>query len=166
MAFNNYRIVDNVCYIDIAHKGKQYITKVDAEDLPRIKKEFGRMFAKPRITDNYVINRKGMKLHRLITNCPKGLVVDHINHDTLDNRKCNLRIVEQIINANNKRRTNKINIKGVYANHNIWTAELMYNRVRYRKHFSKIEDAIRYRKYLESKFLNVEELEEKSSRVK
>lgn len=156
MAFNSYKIIDDVCYIDISYKGQQYITKVDLEDLPRIKKEFGRMFAKPRITDNYVINRKGMKLHRLITNCPKGLVVDHINHDTLDNRKCNLRVVEQLVNANNKRIINKVNLKGVYANHNIWTAELRYKGVRYRKHFSKLEEAIAYRKQLEKQFLGVE----------
>ena len=29
-------------------------------------------------------------MHRVITNCPKGREVDHINHDTLDNRRENL----------------------------------------------------------------------------
>lgn len=44
------------------------------------------------VSDTY---QKGEGLHRLITNCPKGKVVDHINRNPLDNRKNNLRICTQ-----------------------------------------------------------------------
>ena len=55
-----------------------------------------------RISNNYVITKKGyIKLHRLITNCPDDKVVDHINHNRLDNRKCNLRVCTQAENAQN-----------------------------------------------------------------
>lgn len=48
--------------------------------------------------------KQTIRMHRLIMNAPKGLVVDHINHNTLDNRKVNLRIVTQSENMRNKDR--------------------------------------------------------------
>ena len=41
-------------------------------------------------------------LHRWLTNCPEDKVVDHINGNPLDNRRCNLRICTQKENSNNK----------------------------------------------------------------
>lgn len=49
----------------------------------------------------YLQTKEGKYLHRLIMNNPKGLVIDHINHNTLDNRKCNLRAVSQSVNRTN-----------------------------------------------------------------
>ncbi len=41
-------------------------------------------------------------LHRYITNAPDGMVVDHINHMPLDNRRANLRICTRSQNAANR----------------------------------------------------------------
>jgi hypothetical protein len=42
-------------------------------------------------------------MHRQIMNPPKGMVVDHINGNGLDNRRCNLRICTQKQNVHNSR---------------------------------------------------------------
>jgi len=56
-----------------------------------------------------------ISMHREIMNPPAGMVVDHINHNTLDNRKENLRICTIKQNCQNRRsRTKtKTNFKGV-----------------------------------------------------
>jgi hypothetical protein len=46
-------------------------------------------------------NKKSIPLHRYLLNCPDDMVVDHINHNPLDNRRENIRIVTAKINANN-----------------------------------------------------------------
>ena len=45
---------------------------------------------------------RNVQLHRLITGCPSNLTVDHINHDTLDNRKENLKVCTHSENNLNK----------------------------------------------------------------
>ena len=52
----------------------------------------------------YVVRRNNgetTRLHRLIMNCPEGLVVDHLNGNKLDCRKSNLRICTQAENTKN-----------------------------------------------------------------
>lgn len=46
-------------------------------------------------------NRKRLRMHRLIMNAMKGFDVDHINHNGLDNRRCNLRICTRRQNIRN-----------------------------------------------------------------
>jgi hypothetical protein len=49
------------------------------------------------------VGQSSVNMHRLITQCPKGLEVDHINHDTLDNRRSNLRVCTHKQNMENGR---------------------------------------------------------------
>lgn len=54
----------------------------------------------------YIRSSKGEWIHRLITNCPAGYEVDHINRNPLDNTRENLRIVTRAENNKNKSKYN------------------------------------------------------------
>jgi len=43
-----------------------------------------------------------IRLHREIMNAPRGTVVDHVNGNKKDNRRQNLRVVDLVINGQNK----------------------------------------------------------------
>lgn len=70
--------------------------------------------------------RRELRMHREILSPPEGFVVDHINRDTLDNRRLNLRVCTQAENLKNKGmyRCNSTGIKGVYwdKGNNKWRA--------------------------------------------
>lgn len=79
----------------------EILYKIDEEDLHLI--ENHKIYAsKPSKNKIYLLRDDKQWLHKLIMpNCPKGYVVDHINRDTLDNRRCNLRYVTRSINGFN-----------------------------------------------------------------
>jgi len=92
-------------------------------------------------------NGKTIFLHVLILGGKKGLVVDHINRNPLDNRKNNLRHVtksEDLINRK-KYKNNTSGAVGVYykKDKNKWEARIKRNNTdRYLGEFNKKEDAI------------------------
>ena len=54
----------------------------------------------------------GLLLHRFLLNPPPDMVVDHINHNGLDNRRCNIRIVTQAVNMQNRSGPPSNNVTG------------------------------------------------------
>ncbi len=69
-------------------------------------------------------------IHRLIMDPKPDLVVDHINHDGLDNRRANLRVCTKRENCLNKRRFGKSSrFKGVYFDRRDerWRASIKVN---------------------------------------
>lgn len=62
------------------------------------------------------LKKKSYQLHRLIMRPPKHMTVDHINGDTLDNRRCNLRVCTPSQNMMNRKlnANNKFGFKGVH----------------------------------------------------
>lgn len=71
--------------------------KFDIDDLPLVKKYHWHIN-----TRGYVISNTLEYLHRIVMKPPLNKVVDHINGDTLDNRKCNLRICTPSNNSMNR----------------------------------------------------------------
>lgn len=70
---------------------------IDLEDVDKVKEY------KWHISHGYVRSTTAnMFLHRLVMDCPEEMVIDHINHDTLDNRKSNLRVCTKQQNNMNK----------------------------------------------------------------
>ncbi|WP_252233758.1 HNH endonuclease [Clostridium sp. ZS1] len=70
-------------------------------------------------------------MHRFIMNPPSNKLIDHINGNKLDNRKCNLRIVNKSQNAMNskKPKNNTSGVKGVYWDKRSkkWEASIQVN---------------------------------------
>lgn len=105
---------------------------------------------------NYIVCRRKTNtlLHRLIMNAQPGEEVDHINHNTVDNRKENLRICSSSQNKMNKG-PSKISTSGIrgvywYSNQQKWSAELVYNGQKiFLGLFDSKEEAARVRKEAE-----------------
>lgn len=90
----------------------------------------------PRVQRSTWINGKGgvIRMSRQIMGFPEGMVVDHINHNVLDNRRCNLRVCTQQQNLMNrgKNKVSQTGIKGVsFLNDRLrnkpWMARIKFN---------------------------------------
>lgn len=71
----------------------------DYEELSKHKWHFMKVHAGYAARNN---SYKIQYMHRLIASAGDGMVVDHINGNTLDNRRCNLRVCSQSQNTKNK----------------------------------------------------------------
>lgn len=111
----NYLFKIDECDLDLASNYKWYLGKS-----PRSK--------------GYFSTRKDGKtiyLHRLILGAKKGQIVDHINGDCWDNRRCNLRITDFKGNSINKSKHKNASsgFKGVswHKGAKKWTASIGNN---------------------------------------
>jgi hypothetical protein len=104
--------------------GEGEFTLVDSRDYYRLGRfkwsvaggDDGKMYA-ARILRKTVCGRiKTMYLHREIMNAPKGLLVDHKNSNSLDNRRSNLRLATASQNMQNvaKKKNTSSRFIGVY----------------------------------------------------
>lgn len=117
---------DKIRYIPLTH-GKFAI--VDAADYERLNRY--RWNACPG-GDGFYARRSvpggTILMHREVMNAPKGMVVDHINGNGLDDRQANLRVCTQQQNEHNKPpRGGRSRFKGVYPHRAKWEAAIKHN---------------------------------------
>lgn len=129
---------------------KGFVAFIDDDDYDRVI-AMGKWQAILNISVNtyYAIHSMGkgnIRMNRFIMNTPKGMVCDHINGNTLDNRKSNLRNCTQTQNLWNTghQKNNKLKQKyirqlkaGTYEVH-----LRLYGESVFRKAFKTLEEAI------------------------
>lgn len=89
----------------------------------------GRFYAARKVQIARINGKQKMKtlgMHRFLMNPPEEKVVDHINGNTLDNRKENLRVVSQHQNLQNRNKAKSSKYPGVYwhKNEKKWRARI------------------------------------------
>lgn len=140
---NRFVVDGDVVKMELRRRGKESLwTIFDLEDLEKIKSyPYAWISHYNKTNDTYycVSNGKALKattiqLHMFILNFfdnnGKERHVDHINHDTLDNRKCNLRVLDASDNLKNRNGKNSNNTSGyrnVSKDKDRWMVQLQVN---------------------------------------
>lgn len=134
---NKIRFKDDYAEIVcIRRSGEEVVFKVDTEDVPILsnynwvvqgnasKSGLGKYYAIANV--NTPTSHTTMKMHQLLCPTLPHQHVDHINRDTHDNRKANLRAVDARTNAlNSGHYASSTSVRGVYSRHpNTWYAIL------------------------------------------
>lgn len=160
---NEVRILENYCEIDTYDSFGNVLKtfKFDKDDLPVIYAHKWQCVTKGKNIKSYYLvttkNKKRIYFHRLIMGEPIG-EIDHINIDSTDNRKENLRIATRSQQIRNTRKRNGVSLyKGVYKHIKrfpvCWHAELQINGKRYYSPwYNTEEEAIFARFIMEQKF--------------
>lgn len=139
---------DSIPCINIKSKNKNYIVLVDEDKWHELS------LIKWRITGGYArgrINLIDTSMHMYLMNkyiCKNDskLVIDHINHNKIDNRLNNLRYVSVSNNNHNRKKSEKATSKyyGVCKYRNKWIVQISINKKAYKKVFDLEIDAAKH----------------------
>lgn len=129
---------------------KHKFALVDDEDFDYLSRWKWRLQSKGYPVTTMGISAKSFLMNRIILKAKQGQQVDHINHNKLDNRKCNLRICTNSQNHMNIKKylgkTSKY--KGVYydKSRNKWAADIKLNKkkIRLGRHEKEEDAALAY----------------------
>lgn len=151
---NNYKIVNDYVVFYLSHDKTFTIDLSDLDFVLNIKRCW---FLNKQ---NYVTCKykgKEVKLHNYIMKPQNGYMVDHIDGDSTNNRRYNLRICKEIDNAKNKKTptNNTSGVKGVTWNNikNAWQVRIGYNNKRIcLGYYTDFDKATKVRKAAEKKY--------------
>lgn len=130
---------------------KNNFAEIDDDDFEVIKNykwvtlnSRGRLYAISSWYENGV--KKHILMHRLILGVEKGMCVDHIDGNGLNNKKENIRICSHGENMRNSkpRKHSQTGIRGVRFDFGKYFGRVYFNKKRYQKVFSNIEDAAKW----------------------
>lgn len=138
---NDFEIRGDVTAIFIRHKdGSTIETIISTSDLPKAQEFKWRWYPVRRENGIYVKGHldftKGERhitsLHRWLIKAPQQKLVDHINHNTLDNRRCNLRLATKSENGQNRKGADcdsKSGLRGVHwcSTSHKWSVAIVVN---------------------------------------
>ena len=155
---NEYYIKDNIGYIILRNSKNENVAevKVDIEDIDKVIKYKWNLGTWGYANSN--IDGKNVMMQRFIMNeFNTNNIIDHINRNTLDNRKANLRAVNKSINSINAglRTSNTSGVTGVSWNKNAnsWRAYINYDGKRIELGYNKnFDDAVRLRLNAENQY--------------
>lgn len=140
--FNEYILHDDYAALLVTRRnGDKYEIQVDIPDLYTLKEIGYRWCVKYNKNNkswyahtnmystwkNGSVKHKNVRIHTVLLGCEEEEPVDHINHNTLDNRRSNIRTVADENNSRNRKGKN-INNKSGYRNvswrYNKWIVQL------------------------------------------
>lgn len=157
---NTWVVNDDIAILNLTYQNQVISAYIDADDYKLAASRTWRVSKKK--NKYYLVSGSKTKgtleyLHHLIVHedIPSCYEIDHIDGNSLNNRKNNLRIVSRLTNIQNAkaRIDNQIGIRGICKTGNVYVVDFSFKPWRfYFKHWDNLRDAVYCRWYAEQYF--------------
>ena len=155
-------VKDDVGFVPLGKNAKQGYALVSADDVYKVEMNSWRLdshgYAIKSVKENGKV--KNISLHHVVYKKPdKGMVIDHINRNKLDNRRENLREVSYSLNSANRSRRKSVKENRPYpgvrrvrnkktgGTYNTWEVTIkLKGKFQYTGYFNNVDDAIKKEK--------------------